>query len=174
MIKLDLPFWLDGIELGKLKTAAFNWWTLAEGWLAWPLGQLDARTCALPMLDLLAYQRDITRFTGEPEDLFRLRVHYAFVNAQDAGSEAGFIRIFDRLGIGYVTLTERFDAVNWDVIRINLSDEQLAGNTDLLANIIQQYGRTCRRYTFTVITPLKMRTPVWELGHVWGYDVAGD
>lgn len=173
MIKLSLPFWLDGPELAKLTQAAFNWFALVETWLRWPLAQLDARTCALPMLDLLAFQRDITRFTGESEELFRLRVHYAFINAQDAGSEAGFIRIFERLGIGYVTLTERFDAVNWDVIRINMTDEQLAANTELLMNIIQMYGRTCRRYEFTVIVAVKMQMQVWELGHSYGYDVAG-
>jgi len=79
-------------------------------------------------------------------------VKYAFLNAKDAGSKAGFIRIFERLGIGYVEIEERFDVENWDVIKIRLSDSQLAKKTELLNLIIRKYGRTCRRYTFEVIT----------------------
>lgn len=31
MIKLHLPFWLDGPELAKLRRAAQAWWERAEG-----------------------------------------------------------------------------------------------------------------------------------------------
>ncbi|HCL4123574.1 TPA: phage tail protein [Pseudomonas aeruginosa] len=157
MIKLGLPFWMDGPELAKLKAAAQAWWTKVEGWLRWPLLQMDADTCHLTILDLLAWQRDITRFKGEPEDLYRLRVKYAFINAVDAGSTAGMKRILQRLGVGYVEIEERHPDRDWDVVLLQLSNTQLAENPELLRVLIQQYGRTCRRYDFVTITPVALR-----------------
>lgn len=154
MIKLDLPFWLAGVELSKLKTAAQSWWTKVEGWLHWPLLQMDADTCHLTILDLLAWQRDITRFKGEPESLYRKRVKYAFINAVDAGSTAGMKRILQRLGVGYVEIEERTPDRDWDVVLLRLTNTQLANNQDLLRVLISQYGRTCRRYDFVTITSL--------------------
>ncbi len=157
MIKIGLPFWLDGPELAKLKAAAQAWWTKVEGWLRWPLLQMDADTCHLTILDLLAWQRDITRFKGEPEPLYRLRVKYAFINAVDAGSTAGMKRILQRLGVGYVEIEERHPDRDWDVVLLQLSNTQLAENPELLRVLIQQYGRTCRRYDFVTITPVVLR-----------------
>ncbi len=156
MIKLDLKFWLAGTELTKLKEAAQAWWEKVEGWLRWPLLQLDAETCHLTVLDLLAWQRDITRFKGEPEDLYRLRVKYAFINAKDAGSTAGMKRILVRLGVGYVEIEERHPDRDWDVVLLQLTNTQLAKNPELLRVLIQQYGRTCRRYDFVTLTPVDL------------------
>ncbi len=156
MLKLSLPFWLDGIELAKVKAAAQSWWEKAEGWLRWPLLQLDAETCHMTVLDLLAWQRDIQRFHGEPERLYRLRVRHAFINAVDAGSTAGMVRIFERLGVGYVELEERVDGMDWDIVLLHLSDSQLSENPVLLRVLMQQYGRTCRRYDFVTITPVTL------------------
>lgn len=154
MIKLELPFWLAGTELTKLKAAAFNWWTKVEDWLRWPLLQMDAETCHITILDLLAWQRDITRFKGEPESLYRLRVKFAFINAVDAGSTAGMKRILQRLGVGYVEIEERQPDRDWDVVMLRLTNTQLSNNQELLRVLIQQYGRTCRRYDFVTITAL--------------------
>ncbi|WP_443190155.1 phage tail protein [Pseudomonas indica] len=156
MIKLGLPFWLDGPELAKLTAAAQAWWTKVEGWLRWPLLQMDAETCHLTILDLLAWQRDITRFKDEPESLYRLRVKYAFINAVDAGSTAGLKRIFQRLGVGYVEIEERDPDRDWDVVLLRLSNSQLAENAELLRILIRQYGRTCRRYDFVTLTTLPL------------------
>jgi len=156
MIKLSLPFWLDGPELAKLKAAAQAWWAKVEGWLRWPLLQMDADTCHITILDLLAWQRDITRFKGEPEALYRLRVKFAFINAVEAGSTAGMKRILQRLGVGYVEIEERQPDRDWDVVLLQLTDGQLAQNPELLRVLIQQYGRTCRRYDFTTITPVTL------------------
>lgn len=172
MIEIKLPFWLSANETKKLLTAATNWWEKVEEWVQWPLGQLDALTCTLSILDLIAWQRAIERFTDEPESLYRLRVKYALINSQDAGSKAGFIAIFQRLGIGYVEIAERTDEVNWDLILLRLSDSQLAENTDLLMNIIQEYGRTCRRYQLQVITPITATVEVRATGHTWWFDTA--
>lgn len=157
MIKLKLPFWLDGPQLAKLKAASEAWWDKVEGWMQWPLLQMDADTCHLTILELLAWQRDITRFKDEPESLYRLRVKFAFVNAVDAGSTAGLKRILVRLGVGYVEIDERMPDRDWDVVLLRLSDSQLSQNPELLRVLIQQYGRTCRRYDFVTITPLSLR-----------------
>ena len=157
MIKLKLPFWLDGKELNRLKTASQSWWNKVEGWLQWPLLQMDAETCHLTVLDLLAWQRDISRFKDEPESLYRLRVKFAFINAVDAGSTAGLKRILQRLGVGYVEIDERMPDRDWDVVLLRLSDSQLSQNPELMRVLIQQYGRTCRRYDFVTITPVSLR-----------------
>ena len=154
MKPLKLPFWLAGTELSKLKDAAQSWWEKVTEWLRWPLLQMDAQTCHLTILDLLAWQRDITRFKGEPESLYRLRVKHAFVNSVDAGSTAGLKRILLRLGVGYVEIEERLPDRDWDVVLLSLSDSQLSQNPELLRVLVQQYGRTCRRYDFVTITPL--------------------
>ncbi|MQU29538.1 phage tail protein [Pseudomonas helleri] len=157
MIKLNLPFWLDGPQLTKLKAAGQSWWDKVEGWLQWPLLQMDAETCHLTVLDLLAWQRDISRFKDEPESLYRLRVKFAFINAVDAGSTAGLKRILQRLGVGYVEIDERLPDRDWDVVLLRLSDSQLSQNPELMRVLIQQYGRTCRRYDFVTITPVSLR-----------------
>lgn len=157
MSPLKLPFWLAGPELTKLKDAAQAWWARVTEWLRWPLLQMDAETCHLTVLDLLAWQRDITRFKDEPERLYRLRVKYAFINAVDAGSTAGLKRILRRLGVGYVEIDERLAGRDWDVVLLRLSDSQLSENPELLRVLIQQYGRTCRRYDFVSITPVTLR-----------------
>lgn len=157
MIKLNLPFWLDGPQLAKLKAACQVWWEKVEGWMQWPLLQMDAETCHLTILDLLAWQRDISRFKDEPENLYRLRVKFAFINAVDAGSTAGLKRILQRLGVGYVEIDERMPDRDWDVVLLRLSDSQLSQNPELLRVLVQQYGRTCRRYDFVTITPVSLR-----------------
>jgi hypothetical protein len=157
MIRLKLPFWLGGVELAKLKESSQAWWEKVENWLQWPLQQMDAETCHPAVLDLLAWQRDITRFLNEPESLYRLRVKYAFINAVDAGSTAGLKRILRRLGVGYVEIEERMPDRDWDVVLLRLSDSQLSENPELMRVLIQQYGRTCRRYDFVTFTPLTLR-----------------
>jgi hypothetical protein len=165
VIKLELKFWLAGTELTKLKQAAQSWWESVEEWLRWPLLQMDAETCHLVMLDLLAWQRDITRFKDEPESLYRLRVKYAFINAVDAGSTAGMKRILQRLGVGYVEIEERMPDRDWDVVLLRFTDSQLAKNPELLRVLIQQYGRTCRRYDFVTLTPVNLRVVVADFNN---------
>lgn len=163
MIKIDLPFWLDGDEITKLKASAQAWWESVEGWMRWPLLQMDAETCHLAVLDLLAWQRDITRFRGEPEALYRRRVKFAFINAVDAGSVAGFQRIFQRLGIGSVRISERQPDRDWDIVQLHLTDEQLSAYPGLLDMVIHQYGRTCRRYELVSTTVLQLSIGAGEI-----------
>ncbi len=82
---------------------------------------------------------------------------FAFINAVDAGSTAGLKRILQRLGVGYVEINERLPDRDWDVVLLRLSDSQLSQNPELMRVLIQQYGRTCRRYDFVTITPVSLR-----------------
>ncbi|MCE1897066.1 phage tail protein [Enterobacter hormaechei] len=152
LASMSLPSWMNkGEPLALLRTAR-TYWAEVYSWITWPLRQFDPLTCTEPVLNLIAYDRDISRFSGEPLSLYRKRVAYAFINARDAGSVEGFINIFSRLGIGYVELVERQPDIDWDVIMVRVTDSQIADNTQLMIQIIRQYGRTCRRYQFEVIT----------------------
>lgn len=152
LASMTLPSWMNkGEPLALLRTAR-TYWAEVYSWITWPLRQFDPLTCTEPVLNLIAYDRDISRFSGEPLSLYRKRVAYAFINARDAGSVEGFINIFSRLGIGYVELVERQPDIDWDVIMVRVTDSQIADNTQLMIQIIRQYGRTCRRYQFEVIT----------------------
>lgn len=152
LASMSLPSWMNkGEPLALLRTAR-TYWAEVYSWITWPLRQFDPLTCTEPVLNLIAYDRDISRFSGEPLSLYRKRVAYAFINARDAGSVEGFVNIFSRLGIGYVELVERQPDIDWDVIMVRVTDSQIADNTQLMIQIIRQYGRTCRRYQFEVFT----------------------
>ena len=115
--------------------------------MLWPLTQSDPLTCSVELLHLLAWERRITRFRDEPLWLFRKRVAFAFVNAKDAGSTQGFINIFNRLGVPVLSIAERQPDKDWDVISIEIDDTTVS-SAALMATIIQDYGRTCRRYEY--------------------------
>lgn len=154
---INLPVWMNKGEPLTLAHASKIWWERVCGWLTFPLAQIDVDTCDEQLLSLLAYQRDINRFPGESLALFRLRVKHAFVNALDAGSLAGFARIFERLEIGQVQQLERQLWLDWDVILLRINDEQLSRDNVLMMNLVRQYGRTCRRYFFDVLNGSALR-----------------
>ena len=154
------PWWEDGKTIADgvqepafLAKGIMAFWRRMRGWLLQPLAQQDPLTCSESMLALIAWERDVTRFKGEPLALYRKRVKYAFINAQDSGEVAGFKRIFERLGIGWCELHERQDGTPWDVITIEVADSALTENQQLMETLIQHYGRTCRRYRFQVTYP---------------------
>ena len=169
---MALPFWFSNEQVSALSAAAAAWFEKLTQWALWPAMQMDPETCSEQVLNLIAWQRDITRFTGEPLSLFRKRVQYAYVNARDAGSVAGFKRIFARLGIGYVEIKERLPGIDWDIVDLQLSDSQLAQNQKLLDVLIQHYGRTCRRYRWSIITPVGCHIRAGEFNNEYTYDTA--
>lgn len=158
----DAPWWEDGHTISSglreptfLVRGIMAFWQRLRSWLLLPLAELDPLTCSRELLDLLAWERDIQQFAGEPLALFRKRVKYAFINAKDAGEVAGFKRIFERLGIGWCDIHERRAGEPWDVITIEVSDSALTENQPLMQALIQHYGRTCRRYQFQVVYPVR-------------------
>lgn len=169
MLKLVLPVWLYGGQVAKLRDLFQLWWALVESWLRAPFEQVDPRYCAPAVLALLADWRNVEPILGEDVALFRLRVEHAHINAVDAGSTAGIKRIFARLGIGHIELIERDAAKPWDVIQISLSDAQLSQNAALLALLIAKYGRTCRRYEFTIINNVDLGLSAGHGSHTYKY-----
>ncbi|WP_420588191.1 phage tail protein [Bacterioplanoides sp.] len=155
-MNLTLPWWMSGPELTKLKQAAENWFAQVMEWANWPLTQLDPRTAQSGIVDLIAWQRGIERFSNEPVEMYRLRVFHAYANASDAGSTAGFVAIFQRLQLGYIEQEERLPDKDWDVIVLRVSDSITSQNPEFMNWLIQTYGRTCRRYEWEVITLLTM------------------
>lgn len=153
----SLPFWMGGEECSKLARAAHNWFTRLGEWAALPARQLDPLTCTSTVLDLLAWQRNVTTYQGEPERLYRLRVAHAYANARDAGSVAGWGRIFQRLELGGVALEERVAGQDWDVIGVVVDDTAFPDRQNVLEIIVQEYGRTCRRYRFISRIPQAVR-----------------
>lgn len=169
---LNLPYWFSGGEVSKLANAAGRWFAKLQEWAFWPARQMDARTCSPAVLDLLAYQRGIDRFPGEPLELYRLRVHYAYANAVDAGEVSGFARIMNRLGVGYMEQEERMPGVDWDIIDLCLSDSQLSRNQALLKVLLQDYGRTCRRYRWSILSPQPVAVRAHGFGCTYTMDKA--
>lgn len=145
---IRLPFWMGGEQASKLAAAAQVWFSRLGEVATWPARQLDPFTATLAVLDLMAWQRNITRYPGEPERLYRLRVAHAYANACDAGSVAGWKRIFRRLELGDVGLEERVPGQPWDVIGVVVDDASFPDRQNVLEIIVDEYGRTCRRYRF--------------------------
>lgn len=172
MIDIKLPFWLAGKHFESLRLAAVAWWNLVEQWLSWPLLQFDPLTSVLPVLNLLAWERGIKRFSNEAETMYRRRVKWALLNAQDAGSAAGFVRIFERLGFGYIEIQERVDGEDFDIIFLAVADCVLAEYEEQINNVIRSYGRTCRRYQLLNITPLDWRVSARAVVASFDYDKA--
>lgn len=167
-----VPWWQDGSTTAEtlkephfLSKGVIGFWRLLWSWMLFPLHQMDALTCNESLLNLMAWDRDISRFDGEPLDVFRKRVKYAAINAKDAGSVAGFKRIFERLDVGMVTFKERVHAEEWDVCTIELTDEAISNNSKLVKVLIEQYGRTCRRYRFEVVYPNRTQISLAEFSH---------
>lgn len=167
-----ISWWQDGKSTSEelkepyfISKGVYAFFKKVRSWLLFPLQQMDALTCSMDLLNLLAWGRDITRFDGEPELLFRKRVKYAAVNAKDAGSVAGFIRIFKRLDLGIVAFKERESDIDWDVCTIELTNGDISHNSKLVQTLIEQYGRTCRRYRFEVMFPASFYIASGEFSH---------
>lgn len=167
MIKIKLPFWLDkkGSEINKIKSVFEKWWEIGLGYLQFIFKLTNEEDCNEKILNLIAYQRDITRFENEPLELFRKRVKYALINAKDAGSTIGFIRIFERLGIGELEIKERLLGQDFDIVHLKLTDSQFSQNEQLLYEIIRHYGRTCRRYAFLSENEIEIYLSYGCIGH---------
>ena len=141
-----LRWWMGKGELKKLARAAHVFFSKLGDWCIWPARQLNPLTASLPILGLIAWQRNIKRYAGEPERLYRLRTAHAYANGKDAGSVNGWKRIFARLELGDIELEERMPGQDWDIIGIVVDDSSFPDQADVTEIIIDEYGRTCRRY----------------------------
>ena len=162
-----MPYWLarPASELDKLRKGAVRFWIRLSEMLAWPAKQLDPLTAELALVHLLAWERDITQIPNETEHTYRIRVKYALQFAKGAGSKSGWISMFDKLGMPWVTIDERLDDVNWDVVSLLLIDADLADRSRLIDNICRQYGRTTRRYEYQTIAKFSANTALAEFNY---------
>ena len=142
-----------------------RWYQYVKEIAGWPIQQFDIDTAALFVVDLIAWERDVQRFNGEPEWLYRLRVKHAYANARDAGTVAGFYRIWQRMGLGYLQVRERIEGRDWDIVELLINEKGIAENSGLLDIIVEKYGRTCRRYEWTTMHQLPFSVRATHFGH---------
>jgi len=130
--------------------AAQQYWHNTKDWVMWAVAQKNEQQSEEPFLGLLAWERLTERLATESTDFFRKRVQHALVNTIDAGEIATIADIFNRLGIDVIKVTERIDNRDWDIIAIDFSSHTVSQYGELMPELIQLYGRACRRYEFTV------------------------
>ena len=156
-----MPYWLarPKSELDKLRQAAVIYWQRVADMLAWPAKQLDPMTAELELVNLLAWERDISQIPNETELMYRTRVKYALQFAKGAGSKEGWYFMFEKLGTPWITIDERVSETDWDVVSLQLLDSDLAERNNLIDNICRQYGRTTRRYQYDTIASMPLIAP---------------
>lgn len=167
-----LRFWMNGPNAQSLARLYQAWWTQVLKWTCWPREQIDVDHASLNVVDLMAWQRSVRRLATEPEWLYRRRVKYAKVNADDAGSVAGFKRIWRRLGLGELAINERLPDRDWDVIQLEVTENLLSANSELLQELISMYGRTCRRYEYSTVLSLDFFVDAEVWAHEFSNSVA--
>ena len=156
-----MPYWLarQGSELDKLRKGAVRFWQRVTDMLAFPSKQLDPMTAELEIVHLLAWERDIEQIPSETELMYRTRVKYALPFAKGAGSKSGWLDMFKKLGMPWVTIDERFSETDWDVVDLQLLDVDFGDRQNLINYICRQYGRTTRRYQYTTIAKMAVMSP---------------
>lgn len=151
-LEINLKFFVSGLVPHNFIATVKAWNTQVRSWLELSLAQQNPLECNEELLELIAWERRLIRLPDEPLEIYRKRINFAFVNERDAGSAIGLKRIFERLGVGFVSIEERSPLREWDVVSLNVDDDRLSTNSELLAELIRLYGRTCRRYEFTTTT----------------------
>lgn len=146
----QIATWLNKGYAEKLVKAATGYWSKSRNYVMWAVQQKDELQNEEPILGLLAWERLTQRLNSEPLDLYRKRVQHALVNTIDAGEIAAIKDIFNRLDLQVINVRERIEGRDWDIIAIDMTDSTLASAYELLPELIQLYGRTCRRYELTV------------------------
>ncbi|MFT5788011.1 MAG: hypothetical protein ACI8SJ_000106 [Shewanella sp.] len=156
-----LPYWLarPASELDKLRKGAVRFWQRFSELLAFPADQLDPMKAELALVHLLAWERDIEQIPSETEKMFRTRVKYALQFAKGAGSKKGWLDMFAKLDMPWLTIDERFSTTDWDVVNLQLLDADLGERQNLIGYICRQYGRTTRRYQYDTIAKMAVIAP---------------
>lgn len=146
----QIATWLNKGYAEKLVKAATGYWSQSRNYVMWAVQQKDELQNEEPILGMLAWERLTQRLNSEPLDLYRKRVQHALVNTIGAGEIATIKDIFNRLDLQVINVRERIEGRDWDIIAIDMTDSALASAYELLPELIQLYGRTCRRYELTV------------------------
>lgn len=160
-----LKFWKGMGNLLAYASFLNSWFEYVKGLLLFPTKQFDAETANIFIVDLLAWERDIERFNAEPEWLYRKRVKYAYANARDAGTAAGFKRIWERMELGHLEINERIDGRDWDIVSLEVTESVISDRPELLDIIIEKYGRTCRRHEWYTKASITMNVLAVDIDH---------
>lgn len=171
MITGNISFWMNGTRAQALKAAAERWWiTSAEGFAKILNVKHDVLNAPLEIVDLLAWERDITRFDDEPERLYRLRVKHAYINVLDAGLAVGMQRIFKRLELPELPIDERLiPDYEWDMLRLQIEFNDYLEHRTGLYIVLQIYRRTCRRWIVEVLAP---QLEITDYQTIAGFEIA--
>lgn len=169
-----MPYWLarPGSELDKLRKGMVRFWQRFVDMLKFPAQQLDPMTADLEIVHLLAWERDIEQIPSESELIYRTRVKYALPFAKGAGSKSGWLDMFKKLGMPWVTIDERFSEVDWDVVDLLLNENDISTNQALINSICRQYGRTTRRYQYSTLALMPVKTAFLTFDNHSNYAVA--
>jgi len=159
--------WLNKGYAEKIMKAANGYWGNTKNWLVWAVNQKNEQKSLEPILSLLAWERLTDRLSKEPLELFRNRVQHALVNTVEAGEISSISDLFNRLGIDVIKVTERIENRDWDIIAIDFSSHTVSKYGDVLPELIQLYGRACRRYEFTVKTVVEPSLNIGCLDVQW-------
>jgi|GEM_PF-2269165 len=108
--------------------------------------QRNAKKCELSALAALSWELQTGRFPDETESSWRSRVFSAIEERVNAGSPRGFKRILEIFGVNNPTIIERYDPVNWDLVKINLDPITTTFTPEVFDKIFHRWGRTCRRH----------------------------
>lgn len=154
-----MPYWLarPASELDKLRRAMVRFWQRYVEMLQFAEQQLDPMTAELEFVHLLAWERDVEQIPAENELIYRIRVKYALPFAKGAGSEKGWLDMFEKLGIP-LTIGERISEIDWDVVELQFNEQEIGPNQALLNSLVRQYGRTTRRYIYSTLAKLHATT----------------
>lgn len=144
--EIKISFWMAAGNTVALVKTLNRWFQYIRDLLHWPVQQYDLETAPLFIVDMIAEERDVQRYRGEPESLYRSRVINAYQNARDAGTVAGFKAIWARCGLGDCEIVERIPGEDWDIVQLWSDVQIIADNPELIRILIEKYGRTCRRY----------------------------
>lgn len=129
--EIKIPFWMNGPHVRTLAGASRVWFGRLGEWAAFPLRQADPMTCSERMLDLIAWQRGVTRAAGEAERLYRLRVAHAYPTPATLGRS--------RVGSGFSS--------GWNLVMLPLMNGKLnrIGTSSALRSTTAffQTTRTC-------------------------------
>ncbi|MCG7552070.1 hypothetical protein [Pseudoalteromonas sp. Of11M-6] len=149
----NLPSWIYGDDAKKLAKATEEFWNELNSQLLWWNTIQHSTEDSEKILDLLAWERSVSRLSGEPLSMYAKRVQLAHVNAVDAGSAAGLERIFRRLGI-LAEVNERVSGFDWDQVQVSMLEKNFAGRERMILELIASYGKTCRRYVLNAMTAI--------------------
>lgn len=147
-----LPFWLQGVEIVKIAKAAASYWQKINDALELTLrNSLSPDDCHQDLIGEHGWERRSSRFSNEDLPIYRQRLRDVIQYRIRSGSAVGLSEVLSDFGVTDFQIIEsthpEFAEYNDpDVVEIRMPDGAITANQELLLQIIQEYGLTCRKY----------------------------